>query len=171
MSSIFKWSLFLSLIFSAPQSFAQSKSENNWIPEVGFFTGPFLVSKASRVLPSVGGRISIELPSNLIDHLEFQGFGSNIDGVSYYLGQFGLRNEFDFNKIKALFLFGFDWHFVRSRNAEAYTPSQGWHIGTGINLEVTKNFFLRNDYIMRFGTRRALLITVGFSFSYGAGES
>jgi hypothetical protein len=157
------------LVFSglAVQSQAQ---EHHWKPEVGVFTGPYLISFAQQILPSVGGRISTRLPTNLIDVLELQAFGANVGGVSYYLGEIGLRNEFNFQRINGLFLFGFDWHYIRAKSAQQYSLSQGWHIGTGLNVELSRNLFFRNDYVMRFGSRKALLVTVGFSWVFGGGS-
>lgn len=150
---------------------ARAADDHSWKPEVGVFTGPFLISHAQLIMPSAGGRISFSPPTNIVDYFEFQGFGANVGGASYYLGQAGIRNEFKFERINGLFLFGFDWHYVRSRSATAYSATQGWHIGTGLNVELSKKLFFRNDYVMRFGGRRSLLVTVGFSWAFGGSDS
>jgi hypothetical protein len=119
-------------------------------------------------MAALGGRASLALNSNHIKHLEFRGFTSNTEtGKSYYLGEIGLRNEFEIGRLSAVWLMGFDWYYFRNSETSPYLNKSGWHTGVGINVEVSNNLMFRNDYIVRFANGMSLLVTLGFSWAFG----
>lgn len=136
--------------------------------EFGVFTGPFLISNASENLHAMGGRFAYAVNSNHIGHLELQGFTSTSEsGATYHLGELSIRNEFEVDKISAVWLLGFDWHYYNSVRNPEYRQKRGWHVGAGINMEIGKNLMFRNDYVLRFANGMSLLVTIGFAWAFG----
>lgn len=140
--------------------------------ELGVFSGPFLIAQADQIMSSVGGRFSYAVNSNHVNHLELRAFGSNEGGVSYYIGELSIRNEFKVNRISAVWLLGLDYHYFRSRSSSVYTNKSSWHAGVGINLDINDNLMFRNDYIVRFSngisfSDMSLLVTMGLAWAFG----
>ena len=138
--------------------------------ELGLQGGTFLVTGASQNLPVLGGRFSLALDSNHAKFIEARGFGANTNGTSYYLGAISIRNEFTVEKMSALWLLGFDWHYLRAATATEFDAKQGWHVGAGLNVSMGKNLMFRNDYILRFANGMSLTVNLGFAWAFGAGE-
>ena len=137
--------------------------------EIGLLAGPLLIADAVEVMPAYGGRATIALNSSHIKHIEIQGLKASTEsGINYALGELTFRNEFEVEKISALWLLGFNWHHYQPRLNGEYTDKRGWHVGTGINLEVNKNTMFRNDYILHFAGGMSLVVTLGFSWAFGA---
>ena len=135
--------------------------------ELGLYGGPFLISQATENMAVIGGRFSLAINSNHIKHIELRAFTTSTDLVTYHMGEISLRNQFTIQKMSAVWLAGFDWHYFKGVTQQEFTARQGWHVGCGLNVAINENIMFRNDFIVRFAGYMALSVNIGFAWAFG----
>lgn len=135
--------------------------------EVTALTGPLLIAGASQNIQQVGATFTLGIePEQMV---ELTGLTGSKSGVSYHLGSLGWRRDFLFYDISTFFLLGLDLHYKRFANESRFSNHAGFHMGFGFSIRISKNFYLRNDYRLRYGFRDEMNALFGISYAISEG--
>ena len=162
------------LFFISVQSHAQLNTTPDW--EASIFTGPLLPSSISGLSESImmtGFKLGKGMSYYRPEVSYAQG---NEAGTSYRMVVLTFKNPVHIEgleDIRPFFLTGLqmsEYEPVFNGSTGARERGNGFHLGFGIEVDLGKEFQIRNDYLFANGPGRVLVVHLGLQLRFG-GES
>lgn len=172
MSRVF---LFLFVIaFSLEPVFAQEGKINRPDYEFGLYTGTLLLSRIPEVIDSVPPVVLKVGMNSSFGFLEASLLNARGNDMHWRSGMIDYRFNLDDLQIPFHALLGFQFDIFEKYDGRpkefggGFSYGGGWHYGGGAHIEIVPQFYLRADFVNRFGPGRSLLVLVGLSVGLGS---